>query len=170
MEVMDSDEVCNLTLDNDYMAPAEPLDPNGCTVKPDQTVFAPAPCDQVTYNSDAFAAQTGTLICDDTVCKGTAEVELDSTIGQELCPDNTTFKKFIPKDFGVGTYAGYAFIGTVESTANPDLNDLVICGETVPGGTPGVEYSRYGCVPLKSVLDPAVIPDCCGCSSWVQQP
>ena len=172
MEVMDSDEVCRLTLDNDYTATPEPENPTGCTKVPDQLVFAPAPCDYVPYNddADAYPAQSGTIYCDDVLCKGTAEVELKNTIGQGFCPAGTTFKKFIPKDYGVGTYAGYAFIGTVDSATNPALKDLVICGETVPGGGQGVEYSRYGCVPLGDVLDPAVIPDCCGCSSWVQQP
>ena len=46
-----------------------------------------------------------------------------------------------------------------------DLDNLVICGDDVPGGVEGVEYSRYGCVPFEGV-----IPECCTCSEWVQEP
>jgi hypothetical protein len=170
MEVMDADDVCNLTLDNDYKAiPQAPVD--GCTKVPDKLVFAPASCEpQVTYVDDAFSAVQGAIDCSSGVCKGTAEIELDETAGQELCPSNTTFKKFIPKNFGEGTYGGYAFIGTVEPFGSTTLvGDQVICSDFGTGGDTNVEYSRYQCVPLEDVLDPAVIPDCCGCGSWVQK-
>jgi hypothetical protein len=173
-EALDADEICNLHLTNDIAgittAAVANTTASGCYVAED-VVFAPAPCDAVTYTDDAFPAQEGTISNISGVFKDTAEVELDTAFAD--CPAGATLYKFMPKDRGTGTYADWAFIGTIESGELNDELDLdvkVICGETIPGGIPGVEYSRYGCVPLGDVLDPAVIPDCCGCSEWVQEP
>jgi len=172
IETLDSDDVCNLTLYNDInTVPGEVFENTGCTKYDDVEVFAPAPCSGVTYVDDAFPEKSGTISCGDRVCKGTVELELDlenDANGDLLCP-NGTFKKFIPKNLGVGDYADYAYIGVVTSD-NTALDELVICGDDVPGGAEGVEYMRYGCVPLEDVLDPAVIPDCCSCVEWGQEP
>jgi hypothetical protein len=168
IEALDSDDVCNLSLYNGINGTE--TEQEVCKVI-DAVVFAPAPCDAAEESVDAFIPERdGEIELIGSVYKDTVEVELDATTGQTFCPGGYTFRKFIPKNRGgTGIYADWAFIGTVVSD-NPDLVEQVICGDGVPGGVDGVEYSRYGCVPLEDELDPAVIPDCCKCSEWVQEP
>jgi len=163
IEVLDADDVCGLPLyigeATEAMAGGECLVADA-TVEP-AVVFAPAFSDgDLVVGEGKFPAVQGTLSdCSGGECKGTVEVLLDSYAGQRLCDEKfgpgRFFVDFIPINRGGdGVYADYAFTGKVESPGHSGLEDTVICGEGVEGG------SQYTCVPFSGPIP--TCPENCG--------
>jgi len=180
--IMDVYDVCGGLLYNDVEAGVADADQNTyeCGVV-EEVVFAPAPYEEggITLEEDAFREKVGTITCNDTAypysCRGSAEVELNPTYGQNLCDkhyDDSTYVDFIPIDNECGTYAftGYArYYGNCEPGApgcnplsNSFVNDEVICSEDPTGQGDGSIFLQYECLGLETFTPPIEFPTCVG--------
>ncbi|MCP4625970.1 MAG: VWA domain-containing protein [bacterium] len=160
VEVLDADDVCGLPL---YIERSTVVESSGsCFVEPVAEVFAPAPSDGIVVPGEGtFEAARGYLTdCSSGVyCKGSIEVFLKDSVGQELCdqygPPGSDFHDFIPIDRdpgGSGAYAGNAYFGTLEFPESGGLAyDTEICSQGAAGG------SKYAC---EEFTDPIPIPTC----------